>query len=54
MGNMIPVCTERDSTCAKREGFGTKSNLKPDKVIVFHAEDCYLKKRRKKRRKKLK
>lgn len=51
MGNMIPVCTERDSTCAKREGFGEKSKEVAHKQIVFHIDDYYCKKRRKKKKK---
>ncbi len=55
MGNMmIPVCTERDSTCAKREGFGEKSNQATDKKIVFYAADYYCKQRVKSRKKRKK
>lgn len=51
MGNMIPVCTERDSTCAKRQKFGNQSKDAP-KQIVFHADDYFKKRKRKKKRKK--
>ena len=53
MGNILPVCTKRDSTCAKREGFGAKS--KEDvthKKIVFHFDDYYCKQRVKRKKKK--
>ena len=52
MGNMIPVCTERDSTCAKREGFGERSKEVTHKQIVFHLDDYYCKQRGKKKRSK--
>ena len=48
MGNMIPVCTERDSTCAKRQKFGNQSKDAP-KQIVFHADDYFKKRKRKKK-----
>ena len=49
---MIPVCTERDSTCAKREGFGERSKEVTHKQIVFHLDDYYCKQRGKKKRSK--
>lgn len=52
MGNMIPVCTERDSTCAKREGFGEKSKDITHKKIVFHLDDYYSKKGKSKKKRK--
>ncbi len=56
MGNMmIPVCTERDSTCAKRDGFGAKSKEElTHKQIVFHFDDYYCKQGRKSRKKRKK
>ena len=55
MGNMmIPVCTERDSTCAKRDGFGAKSKLATNQKIVFHFDDYYCKQGRKSRKKRKK
>ena len=52
MGNMIPVCTERDSVCARREGFGAKSKEEvTHKKIVFHADDYYCKQRRNNKKK---
>ena len=48
---MIPVCTERDSTCAKRQKFSNQIQDVP-KQIVFHADDYFKKRKRKKKRKK--
>ena len=57
MGNMVNlVCVDRNSacTCAKREGFGEKSNQATDKKIVFYAADYYCKQRVKSRKKRKK
>lgn len=51
---MIPVCTERDSTCAKRDGFGEKSKQAGNQKIVFHLDDYYCKQGRKSRKKRKK
>lgn len=53
MGNMI-VCTERDSTCAKRKGFGERSNKATEQKVVFHFDDYYCKQGRKSRKKRKK
>jgi len=53
MGNMI-VCTERDSTCTKRDGFGEKSKQAGNQKIVFHFDDYHSRKLHKKRKKRKK
>ena len=48
MGNMIPVCTERNHSCAhNREKKTQDKNVN----IVFHADDYYCKRKKRKKKK---
>ena len=52
MGNMIPVCTERDHSCKSGRTFSTPTYKTENLSVIFDSNDYYSKQTHKKRHKK--